>query len=515
MANPLSAWEAETFDFLAAQNWNPRGATVLLAVSGGADSIALLHFWARACEPGRTAGPAFGCKPAVAHIHHGLRASSDADQAFVSDLCRELDLPLHIRALDPRDKPARLSTEMWARGERYRFFAEAAREAGADWILTAHQRDDLVETVFQRLGRGTGPRGLAGIPFRREPGIVRPFLNRSRAEILDYLRLCGAAWREDESNRDIRINRNWYRHRYLPSLRKSEPDLDARIFALAMRLQALGKGMDALEEADGLLTRDESGKPVLSLTGVAERVAAGDWESLTYWLRALLRVSLPDRAPRSVTKEILDEFVRQWRQEPKGLQVTVSRDIALKFGNNGIFCLENTLDLRTGAAGEAAVRAFNDGTLNISSPKKPSKKSCSPDTQRVILDGLDSDFSWQWEGRSYKLSARRYARPRGLAFPASGEGRAIFDADRFSCTLVVRSRRAGDCFSPLGVSSRSRKLKAFFNEKKVPVGMRDVLPIILSDETLAWVPGYGISDFLKVTESTTSILELVLTCENL
>ena len=134
---------------------------------------------------------------------------------------------------------------MWARRERYARIEAAAAESGTDWILTAHHRDDLVETVFQRLGRGTGPRGLAGIPFRRGK-IVRPFLDLTRADIRAWFAAEGGAWREDASNADTDFDRNWYRHRYLPPLRASEPDLDARVAAMAANIAVLVPGIDTL-----------------------------------------------------------------------------------------------------------------------------------------------------------------------------------------------------------------------------------------------------------------------------
>lgn len=494
----LAAWDRRTAAFLSSQGWQPGRSALLLAVSGGADSTALL-LWARR-HASRT-----GARIAAAHVNHKLRPDADADQAFVVALCRGLGFPCVQRTLDPASRRPRESVEMWARRERYAFFDQAAESEGAEWILTAHHRDDLVETIFQRLGRGTGPRGLRGIPFRRGR-IVRPFLDRSRAEILAYLGRCGAAWREDESNADIRIDRNWYRHRYLPSLRAEEPELDARIFAMAMRVQAIGKGCDVLEEAAALLQTDSEGNPYLALRGVAERVTEDDSESLDFWIRRLLRAAAQGSAavsggggesasrPLPVTKEILREFRRQWKTGPRGLRVPLSGTLALKCGNNGVYCVESALD---GAA--ARGRA---------------KKSCSPPDQRVILIEGSAEASWRWGDRIYALSARRYPKPPGLVFPASGEERAIFDAAVFSCTLVIRTRKDGDRFSPHGVRSLSRKLKTFFNEEKVPVGTRDGFPLVLSGETVAWVPGLGISDFFKVSGSTSHILELVLKCEN-
>lgn len=516
----LTAWDQRTQDFLASQHWNPGGALWLLAVSGGADSTALLH-WARRAAPG------FGASLAVAHVNHGLRPGARAEAESVSGLCRHYGIPCLTQVLDPAKRLPGESVEMWARRERYGFFAAAAVEAAAEaagsaftgdspseaWILTAHHRDDLVETVFQRLGRGTGPRGLRGIPFRRGR-IIRPFLGRTRAEILAYLELLGASWSEDESNADTRIDRNWYRHRFLPRVRREEPDLDARILKMAMDVQAIGKGIDALEEQEGLLRSDGEGRPYLDLEGFAAKVEAGDLEALDFWVRRLIKHSRLSKAsaeakpppgtasrPVQVTKEILREACRQWKSGPVGLQVPLNAGLALKRLKQGICCVETVS------------KSSLDGA--------PAKKSCSPIAQRVILDEGSAHAVWQWGERNYALAARRYPRPMRLDFPPAAGERAIFDADLFSCTLVIRTRKAGDRFSPLGMRSRSRKLKTFFNEEKVPIGMRDELPIIIAGEnenpddgTPAWVPGLGISDFFKVSGSTSHILELVLTCEN-
>ncbi|MEO7427096.1 MAG: tRNA lysidine(34) synthetase TilS [Fibrobacteria bacterium] len=496
----LLAWEHSTQSFLQSQSWHPAGASLLLAVSGGADSIALLQ-WARRQVSEH------GGAVAVAHVHHGLRPAASEEQAFVAALCRQSGIPFYAKRLDPAARPARESVEMWGRRERYAFFGATAAAAGCDWILTGHHRDDLVETVFQRLGRGTGARGLQGIPFRRG-NIIRPFLNRGRAEILEYLRLGGGNWREDESNADTRIDRNRYRHRYLPALRREEADLDARIFSLAMQVQSMATGIERLQADAGWLRIGGAGRTYLERSSVATAMEDGDAGALEYWLRRLLAVAIPeagDGDPSSdgepgarsgrITKRILLEFRRQWLAQPARLSVPISAGLALKCGNEGVYCAK-TPENPHKKAGQA-------------------KKSCGPEAQRVILEMGHGLASWQWGNRIYSLEARRFSRSGDLAFPQPGEERAIFDAALFSCTLLVRTRQDGDRFSPLGLQSRSRKLKTFFNEEKVPIGARENLPLVLSDESVAWVPGYGISDFFKVSGSTSHILELVLKCENL
>jgi len=501
----------------ARRGWDPAGLTLLVGVSGGADSIALLNVCHRQA-------PRLGLRLLAVHIDHRLRPESAQDAAFVAHACSELGVGLQTFVLDPASRAPRESIEMWARRERYARFEAAATETGADFILTAHHRDDLVETFFQRLYRGTGPRGLAAIPFRRGR-IVRPLLDRTRGEIRAYAAALGSAWREDASNADVTLNRNWFRHRYLPALRAREPDIDARVAAMAADIASIGIGFDSLEAMDQAMRKDDAGSAYLDPAVVAEKVHGEDRESLRYWLQSLSRAAAPstglETAP-TVTPAILREFLRQWALDSDALRVQIAPELAFVREKRGIYC----------------VRA---GSLSESGDPQ-AKKTCSPQAQRVILDNGSVLATWRWGERKFTLTARRYPRPADLAYPASSEERAIFDADRISCTLQVRIRKDGDHFSPLGIQSRSRKLKTFFNEEKVPAALRDSLPIVVSchgaggtadgesdkhsddagiptgdhsaGEIPAWVPGYGISDFFKVRGSTTHILELVMICEN-
>jgi tRNA(Ile)-lysidine synthetase-like protein len=213
-------WEREGFD--------PSGKSFLIALSGGADSVALLELFVREVAP-RWKTPLF-----AVHVNHRLRAEAGLDQLLAEDLCRDRGVPLHVETLDPASRRAGQSLEMWGREQRYAAFARAAARFGAPSLnlLTAHHRDDAVETFFLRLWRGTGFAGLAGIPFRRADGVTRPLLPLPRAALREWLRALGTPWREDASNLDARIARNWVRHRLLPEWRAREPDLDARVFRL-------------------------------------------------------------------------------------------------------------------------------------------------------------------------------------------------------------------------------------------------------------------------------------------
>jgi tRNA(Ile)-lysidine synthase len=202
-----------------AADWPPekwRDVTVLLAVSGGADSVALARglFALRERGEGRLV---------LAHFNHRLRgAESDEDEAFVRDLAKDLGLQAVVVERGRGRDEEKHSSEESLRGERYGFLARAADESGARYVATAHTADDQVETVLHNLLRGTGLAGLAGIPRLRQltaaATLVRPLLAVTRAEVLDFLNSLGQPYREDASNRSLDYTRNRIRHELLPLL---------------------------------------------------------------------------------------------------------------------------------------------------------------------------------------------------------------------------------------------------------------------------------------------------------
>jgi len=190
----------------------PAGGTVLVALSGGADSVALLLGLHHLSHE-------LGIRVRAAHLHHGLRgADADRDLTFVRALCRRLRVPLAWRAIDARARMRErgLSGQAGLRTLRREFLAAAAEAAGAVAIATGHHADDQLETLLMRLARGTGLAGLGGIRPRRGRWI-RPLLQATRSEIEADLRNAGQPWREDRSNRDPAYLRNRLRARVIPA----------------------------------------------------------------------------------------------------------------------------------------------------------------------------------------------------------------------------------------------------------------------------------------------------------
>jgi tRNA(Ile)-lysidine synthase len=207
--------------------------TVVVAVSGGADSVALLRGLAE------LKGSSGAGRLIAAHYNHRLRgAESDADEVFVRQLAMEWDVPLEVSKSRLPLNSAGDGIEAAARAARYEFLTETAHRVGARYLVTAHTADDQVETVLQRILRGTGIGGLAGIPRARElsPGIslMRPLLSVTRDEVLAFLGSLGQPFREDSSNNSLQFTRNRLRHELLPHLERDyAPSLRTSLLRLS------------------------------------------------------------------------------------------------------------------------------------------------------------------------------------------------------------------------------------------------------------------------------------------
>ncbi|MGB3966196.1 MAG: tRNA lysidine(34) synthetase TilS, partial [Planctomycetota bacterium] len=222
-------------------------APVLAAISGGVDSTALLLVLAKLAAEGRLTGLLH-----AVHVDHGQRADSRDNASFVAAQCERLDVPLAVRRLPP-GPPA---SEDALRQARYAALQEVAREVGAGLLLTAHHADDNLETVLFRMLRGTGPRGLAGIPEARWLGrgeqrllLVRPFLRARRATLAALLQTLGEAAFEDSTNHELRYARNRLRHETIPRLRQS---LGLGLDVALMTVASTARAANEIVEAQGL-----------------------------------------------------------------------------------------------------------------------------------------------------------------------------------------------------------------------------------------------------------------------
>lgn len=413
-----------------------RGAHVLVAVSGGCDSVSLLHLL-------RFAADDAGLRLTAAHFDHAMRPGSERDAAWVRGLCGAWGVPLVTEraAAAPR-------TEEEARDARYAFLRRVQAERGADFIATAHHADDQAETVLFRVLRGTGIPGLAGIPPRDRTGLIRPLLHFPRAEIVRYARGKGLAWREDPSNAAADFARNRIRLRLLPWVERTvAPGARRSLARLAELAREEEEAWDAvlaplLEEA----VREEDGALVL----VRERLAAYDWRIAARVLRAALRRlgPPPDRAGTRMALQFISHA-------PSGRVFTLPGAVRITT-EFGLARLER--------APGSAPQAPPDQPLVIA-------RADAPGEARLRIGGAEWTARW------------------GVAEDGGAEGewtmRMAIDRVRFPLTL--RGRAPGDRVrTPAG----TRPLKKLLGEARVPVRRRGTLPV-LADATGAvlWVPG--------------------------
>lgn len=245
---PLPSPALHGFERQLALHWPPmawRDVTVVVAVSGGADSVALL----RGLVALKCGGEG---RLIAAHLNHALRGEqSDADEAFVVELSRRLALPCHVghAAVEQMAAEAGDGLEAAARAARYAFLEQTAAELGARYVATAHTADDQAETILHRIVRGTGIAGLAGIERARPLGhatLIRPLLAARRSEVLEYLDALDQPYRQDASNADLGFTRNRIRHELLPRLAK---DFNPNVVDALLRLAFLAAETQAVIDA--------------------------------------------------------------------------------------------------------------------------------------------------------------------------------------------------------------------------------------------------------------------------
>jgi len=277
--------------------------TVLVAVSGGPDSICLLDALSRLIgwrpdglrasikQSGKQSGR-FAGQLHLAHLHHGLRGkAADEDAVFVQARARDYGWPVTVGRIDARREAAsmKLSLQAAARECRYRFLKETAERVGASWIAVAHTANDQAETLLLRLLRGSGPDGLAGMPMVREGRIVRPLLRVTREAVIDYLTRRGLSFRQDRSNEDRHYTRNRVRAELLPLLaRDYNPAIVARLAATARLLaeeRQLVEELLAGNWREGLLAA-EPGRLIFDRTVISRQPPAVQ----RWWLRRALRL---------------------------------------------------------------------------------------------------------------------------------------------------------------------------------------------------------------------------------
>jgi len=435
------------------------GTTILVAVSGGIDSVVLLDLLQRIAAD-------YEVSLHVAHLDHGLRRSSSGDARFVERLAEGRGLPLRASRLDPESLAAHRAhgAEGAARAARSAFLESAAAEIGAERIALGHTANDQVETILHRLARGTGTTGLRGIPSVRPP-YIRPLIEATRREILEYARARELAWRVDPSNVDPSFARNRIRHRVVPELERINPRAG----------EAIRRGARLAAEAD------EASRFLIAT--LWEGVCSDEGEG-----RLALRRDVLSTYPHAVQKLLLREGARRVRGDLAGIEhdhVEAGSRLIAGGASHGKLSLPG-LHLRVQADEILLARA--DET-------PPEAWSYPVDLGETVVPDLPLTIHLAIAGKG---DPRTVATDRWTEFA---------DADRIAFPLVVRSRREGDRFTPLGLGTNV-KLKDLLINERVPYYDRDRVPLLCDREKIVWVVGVRLSDEVRITDATRRVLTM-------
>jgi tRNA(Ile)-lysidine synthase len=483
MDNTLATLEAvrtaiNTYQLLPAQGF------VVVGVSGGADSVCLLHILKQLCAPD---GDFPKVNLHVAHLDHKIRGEAgQADAQFVADLAAQWALACTIGHEDVPvlARQERRSLEDAARRARYRFLRQVAQEIGAASIAVAHHADDQAETLLMHWLRGSGLAGLSGMR-PREHDIIRPLLFVNRADILAYCAYYGLSFREDTSNQDRRFLRNRIRHDLLPVLEQYNEHLRATLL----------RNAEVLAEED-------------------------------HYIESQVDACWPQVICHEETSR-LEGSVSAYRSSPVAIRRRLVRRMGLRTSGG-----EVSLELRHCEAVDALLlRPVGSGTLHL-----PGNLAVQRVYDRFLFGALKKDEGRshlgissiepisrvplsipgeanlpesRWLVRAFVLNYQTTI-PPGYERGDAKRGYMDLDAVQPYLPLALRARRPGDRFRTLGLKTE-KKLQDVLVNAKIPRVERDQLPLVCgADDTILWVAGYQIADQVKLTPETRHALVLEL-----
>lgn len=447
------------------------GQRVGVAVSGGPDSVCLLHIL-------HGLAPRWALSLSVIHLDHMLREeASAADSAFVAELAARYALPFHLERTDIRKLAEETgdNLEQAARTARQRFFVRLLESSAIDRVATGHTRSDQAETVLFRFLRGSGTAGLAGILPVTSEGIVRPFLDLTREEILSFLAGRGESWREDTTNSDISYARNRIRHHLLPTL-----------------IQEWNPALPETLAHTAELAREEE----------------------EYWAAEIPRISQAEierRGPvllanaerlRSLPRAVERRLIRYWIQQVKGnlrqiefLHIEAILLLAAQPKGHG----------RLQVPGVDVYRSFE--WLRFAPP--------GIDT----LANRNYSFELPVPGRveippaSLAVETEVIENTKSSSLP-SGEGicgynieESVLDWDRVTGPLVLRNWRPGDHYRRVG-HANEEKIKSLFQQSRVPLWERRHWPVITRGDNVIWARKFGAAEVCSAGEASRKLLRV-------
>lgn len=428
---------------------------VLIAYSGGLDSTGLLALLLELREK-------WSFEIFIGHFNHKLRQSAEEDEQFVRDVCQKYSLPLFVGSENVRmyAKNKRLNIEEAGRRLRYDFLRKAAIRIGEAKIATGHTMTDQAETLLMRLMRGSGPRGLAGIYPMVEGKIIRPLIQLEREDIAAYIKRRGIPYRIDESNFDRRFFRNRIRMDLIPYIRNN---FEPRI------IPQLAKIASILQEEEALL--DKLGKEK------AQKAILEKNNQVFLDLNFLL--SLPLALRRRIVREFIYKLKGDLREISFGDIESVSR-----LGKGKECHLKKNLIL-----------SREEDLVFLKRKTFPKMR-----------------YEYQWSGKNsleireinLKFEGKEMKKDKFRRLDFNDEDRAYIDMAKLRFPLLIRNRRRGDRYQPLGAPGQ-KKLKEIMRAKGIPLSEREKRPVFLCGEEIVWVLGLPVSEKHKISEKTGKI----------
>jgi len=507
--------ESRVKDFIQRNSLVVPGGTVVVAVSGGADSVCLLHLMARLQSE-------LDIRLHLAHFDHRLRgAESLADMRYVAGLATSLGIPITTGSEDVATYRSRknCSLEEAARELRHGFLATVASNVGADRVAVGHTRDDHVETILMHILRGTGTSGLRGLgpcspmvydcqsrlvasressssSLRAEQSnllIIRPLLGITREETMSYCQELDLEPRVDSSNLSLSFFRNRCRLELLPLLRKYNPDVDQAL----LRLAEIAGDDGAFIERHAVQLWNE----VARQTDGAVYLDKGKISALPVALQRQL-IRLAGERLLGDTRDIEASHIEAMRlllAKPVGKRVSLPRGLICWAG------YDKAVIASEGKQFQAPFPLCPFPSLRGEFPLEVPGETILPGWR--VMASISASIGGQSSGRSepncrfVAASGAKQSQEKDMKLVAE------FDLHQTGTELSVRRRQPADRFCPLGMD-RPKKLQHFMVDAKIPLWWRDCIPIVCSPRQIVWVAGWRIDDRVKVTEATREVLRL-------
>ncbi len=417
---------------------------LLLAVSGGIDSVVLAHL----CFQSKLSF-------VICHCNFQLRGSeSERDEQFVKDLGNKYSVEVLVKKFDTESYATenKISIQVAARELRYKWFGQLTEEGKANWILTAHHLDDNIETVLMNFFKGTGLSGLRGM-LPKSGKIVRPLLFARKEHLIDFAKQNSLSWVEDSSNQSDKYSRNYLRHQLIPIIEKIYP---AAVENLADNIQRFSE----VEKFYDLTIRREV-KKIVEIKN----------EEIHIPVLKLKKSGSP--------KTILYELITQYGFAPH----RVDEVIHLLDSETGKYLLSSSH------------RILKNRNWIVISPLDRELQ------EQVVVEKEESAIPFA-EG---KLGIRR--KPAAEETLQSKNGTALLDADKIEYPLLLRKWKQGDYFYPLGMSKK-KKLARFFIDQKLSLTQKEKAWVLEMNKKIIWVVGMRIDDRFKITNNTKQVLEI-------